>query len=112
MTDRWLLRGKLFQIVRHNLVELVSAEQSSYSTEVFAQDVAQAQKVSVRVNLDSSFSIAIVATAHHPDEGGSNRVSAWPDRYGLPEQSLYFTERRSWHRVPHTRFPARDLLRP
>src|SRR6266446_1328304 len=34
------------------------------------------------------------------------------DRYRLPEQALYFMERRSWHRLPHPRFHARDLLRP
>src|SRR5713101_21514 len=111
MTHRRLLRRKHLKIAAGGVFKTLAAEQSGKPREVLAQNVAQPQVISVRINPDSCFPVAVVASANQPDKGGCNRITAGLDRYGLPEQALHFMERRSWHRAPHPRFPARDLLR-
>src|SRR5260370_26166645 len=111
MTHRRLLRRKRIKIAAGCVFKTLGAEQSGNPREVFAQNVAQPQVISVRINPDSCFPVAVVASANQPDKGGCNRITAGLHRYGLQEQRLHFMERRSWHRAPHPRFPARDLLR-
>ena len=97
VTHRRPPRRKRLKITFDNLIKLRGADQSGYAREVFAQDIAEPQKVSVRVNTDSCFPIAIVVPANQADKGGCNRVSAGLDRYRFPEQALHFIERWSWH---------------
>src|SRR5271156_6444793 len=97
VTHRRPPRRKRLKITLDNLIKLLGADQSGYSRGVFAQDIAEPQKVSVRVDGDSCFPIAIVVPANEADKGGCNRISAGPDRYRFPEQALHFIERWSWH---------------
>src|SRR5882757_7221811 len=114
MTHRRLRRRKRFKVLTGRVFKTLAAEKRGNSSEVFAQNVAQSQVISVRINPDSCFPVALVTSANQPDKVGCNRFSprARMNRYGLPEEPLHFMERRSWHRAPHPLFPARDLFQP
>src|SRR4029077_20545843 len=114
MTPHRLRRRKRFKVLAGRVFKKLAAEKSGNSREVFAQNVVQSQVISVRINPDSCFPVALVAAANQPDKVGCNRVSAGVgmDGYGLPEQPLHFMQRQSWHCVPHPLSPARDLLQP
>src|SRR5258708_16587347 len=100
MTHRRLLRRKHLKVAADHVFKTLGAEQSGNPREVFAKNVAQPQVISVRINPDSCFPVAVVASANQPDKGRCNPITAGPPRYALPNPPLHFIKTPTCPRPP------------